>query len=80
MTTYTLVNDPEIDVVDRAEQDTYLTRREAAVLCRVPLSTFDSLRRQNRFPFPDAHMGKHMLWRASTVAAFLEAGGTRGVG
>ena len=57
-----------------------LTRREAAALCRVPLSTFDSLRRQNRFPFPDAHMGKHMLWRASTVGTFLEAGGTRGVG
>lgn len=80
MTTHTLVDGPEIDVVDHAEQNDYLTRREAAALCRVPLSTFDSLRRQNRFPFPDAHMGKHMLWRASTVAAFLEAGGTRGVG
>ncbi|WP_448389511.1 helix-turn-helix transcriptional regulator [Microbacterium aurum] len=55
----------------------YLTRREAAALCRVPLSTFDSLRRQNRFPFPDAHMGKHMLWRSATVHAFLQAGGTR---
>lgn len=60
------------------EHNEYLTRREAASLCRVPLSTFDSLRRQNRFPFPDAHMGKHMLWRASTVTAFLDAGGTRG--
>ncbi|WP_448655459.1 helix-turn-helix transcriptional regulator [Microbacterium lacticum] len=58
----------------------YLTRREAAARCRVPLSTFDSLRRQNRFPFPDAHMGKHMLWRSSTVDDFLEAGGTRGDG
>ena len=55
----------------------YLTRREAAALCRVALSTFDSLRRQNRFPFPDAHMGKHMLWRSATVHAFLQAGGTR---
>lgn len=80
MTTHTLVVDPETDVADRADQNDYLTRREAAALCRVPLSTFDSLRRQNRFPFPDAHMGKHMLWRASTVVAFLEAGGTRGVG
>lgn len=78
MTTHTLVDDREIDVADHEPND-YLTRREAAALCRVPLSTFDSLRRQNRFPFPDAHMGKHMLWRASTVAAFLEAGGTRGV-
>lgn len=77
MTTQTL---DELDIVATAEleqRNDYLTRREAAALCRVPLSTFDSLRRQNRFPFPDAHMGKHMLWRASTVAAFLEAGGTR---
>lgn len=77
MTTHALVEDPETDVLDRAEQNAYLTRREAAALCRVPLSTFDALRRQNRFPFPDAHMGKHMLWRASTVTAFLDAGGTR---
>lgn len=80
MTTQTFSEDSETDVLDRVETNAYLTRREAAALCRVPLSTFDSLRRQNRFPFPDAHMGKHMLWRASTVAAFLEAGGTRGVG
>lgn len=80
MTIQTLDNGQEAGVVDHAEQNDYLTRREAAALCRVPLSTFDSLRRQNRFPFPDAHMGKHMLWRASTVAAFLESGGTRGVG
>lgn len=56
----------------------YLTRREAAERCRVPLSTFDTLRRQNRIPFPDAHMGKHMLWRATTIEAFLDGGGTRG--
>lgn len=62
---------------DIESRNDYLTRREAAALCRVPLSTFDSLRRQNRFPFPDAHMGKHMLWRATTVTEFLEAGGTR---
>lgn len=69
-------------VVDRGDderEDEYLTRREVAARCRVPLSTFDSLRRQARVPFPDAHMGKHMLWRASTVEAFLEAGGTRGL-
>lgn len=62
-----------------AEHDAYLTRREVAARCRVPLSTFDSLRRQARVPFPDAHMGKHMLWRASTIEAFLESGGTRGL-
>lgn len=78
MTTHAIADDTEIDVLDQVERSGYLTRREAAALCRVPLSTFDSLRRQNRFPFPDAHMGKHMLWRASTVTAFLDAGGTRG--
>ena len=80
MTTHTIGDDPQIDVLNHVESNGYLTRREAAAQRRVPLSTFDSLRRQNRFPFPDAHMGKHMLWRASSVAAFLEAGGTRGVG
>ncbi|WP_218682073.1 hypothetical protein [Microbacterium sp. BF1] len=58
------------------DADEYLTRREAAARCRVPLSTFDSLRRQARVPFPDARMGKHMLWRASTIDAFLGGGGT----
>ncbi len=60
-------------------EDKYLTRREVAARCRVPLSTFDSLRRQARVPFPDAHMGKHMLWRLSTIETFLDAGGTRGL-
>lgn len=55
----------------------YLNRREAAIRCRVPLSTFDALRRQNRVPYPDAEMGKHMLWRVSTIDGFLDAGGTR---
>ena len=77
MTTQTLTDAEQTATVE-AENNEYLTRREAASLCRVPLSTFDSLRRQNRFPFPDAHMGKHMLWRAATVTAFLDAGGTRG--
>lgn len=73
-----MLTDAEQTAAVEPEHNEYLTRREAASLCRVPLSTFDSLRRQNRFPFPDAHMGKHMLWRASTVTAFLDAGGTRG--
>lgn len=62
-----------------ADVDEYLTRREVAARCRVPLSTFDSLRRQARVPFPDAQMGKHMLWKASTIEAFLDSGGTRGL-
>jgi len=74
----------EVEMVDEGVlepvEDEYLTRREVAARCRVPLSTFDSLRRQARVPFPDAHMGKHMLWRSSTIEAFLEAGGTRGLG
>lgn len=67
-------------VLDAVDVDPYMTRREVAARCRVPLSTFDSLRRQAKVPFPDAHMGKHILWRTSTVDAFLEAGGTRAFG
>lgn len=63
--------------VESVEIDKYMTRREVAERCRVPLSMFDSLRRQARVPFPDAHVGKHMLWRTSTIEAFLDAGGTR---
>lgn len=55
----------------------YLDRREAADYCRVPMSTFDSLRRRNLIPYPDAEMGKHMLWKRSTLDDFLESGGTR---
>lgn len=65
--------------LEAAQVDQYLTRREVAERCRVPLSTFDSLRRQARVPFPDAHVGKHMLWRTSTIEAFLDSGGTRDV-
>ena len=76
--TIQMLRDAEQTANVETDHNDYLTRREAAVLCRVPLSTFDSLRRQNRFPSPDARMGKHMLWRATTVTAFLDAGGTRG--
>lgn len=78
MTTQILTDVDQAANVETETHGKYLTRHDAAAFCRVPLSTFDSLRRQNRFPFPDALMGKHMLWRASTVTAFLEAGGTRG--
>jgi hypothetical protein len=65
------------ELVESESQDGYLTREQAAFRCRVPLSTFDCLRRQHRVPFPDAEMGKHMLWKVATIDAFLEAGGTR---
>lgn len=64
---------------ERAVTIGYLTRREAAARCRVPLSTFDAYRRQNRVPYPDAQMGKHMLWRVATIEEFLKSGGTRNV-
>lgn len=65
------------EIVEGEAHEEYLTRQQAADRCRVPLSTFDWLRRQNRVPFPDAEMGKHMLWRLSTIDTFLESGGTR---
>lgn len=68
------LEDRQIDTNTRTDE--YLTRREVAARCRVPLSTFDSLRRQARVPFPDARMGKHMLWKASTIEVFLAGGGT----
>lgn len=74
MTIDTVISD-QLDAVPAVE---YLNRREAAARCRIPLSTFDWLRRQDRIPFPDAEMGKHMLWRVSTIDGFLAAGGTRG--
>jgi hypothetical protein len=64
---------------DGRVRSAYLDRREAADYCRVPMSTFDSLRRRNQIPLPDAEMGKHMLWKRSTLDDFLEAGGTRDI-
>lgn len=55
----------------------YLTRREAAELCRVPVPTFDKLRRDGAIPRPDAEVGKHKLWREATIEQFLAGGGTR---
>ena len=54
----------------------YLSRAEAAARCRVPVSTFDKLRRDGLVPEPDAHMGKHLLWRAETIDELLARGGT----
>lgn len=69
---------PYTETDSERPRSTYLDRREAADYCRVPMSTFDSLRRRNQIPDPDAEMGKHMLWKRSTLDDFLEAGGTRG--
>ncbi|WP_336854424.1 helix-turn-helix domain-containing protein [Sinomonas albida] len=55
----------------------YLTRAEAAAVCRVPLPTFDKLRRDGLVPPHDAEVGKHKLWRAETIEEFLSVGGTR---
>lgn len=69
---------PDLTELDEPlHRSAYLDRREAAHYCRVPVSTFDSLRRRNEVPYPDAEMGKHMLWKRTTLDAFLEAGGTR---
>ena len=54
----------------------YLNRLEAAQRCRVPVSTFDKLRREGLVPDPDARMGKHLLWRVDTIDELLAAGGT----
>lgn len=55
----------------------YLNRIEAAQRCRIPVSTFDKLRRDGFIPEPDAHMGKHLLWRVDTIDELLAQGGTR---
>lgn len=73
----TLEASPFADIDEQPIRSAYLDRREAAAYCRVPMSTFDSLRRRNQIPYPDAEMGKHMLWKRSTLDEFLEAGGTR---
>lgn len=65
------------DMAEATTQTAYLTRAESAARCRVPLPTFDKLRRDGRIPEPDAEVGKHKLWRADTIDAFLDAGGTK---
>ncbi|GAA1055927.1 hypothetical protein GCM10017608_14160 [Agromyces luteolus] len=54
----------------------YLNRAEAAERCRIPVSSFDKLRRDGLIPEPDAHMGKHLLWSADTIDELLARGGT----
>lgn len=63
---------------DFVVQVDYLSRAEAAQRCRVPVSTFDKLRRDGLVPEPDAHMGKHLLWRVDTIDELLAHGGTEG--
>ena len=64
-------------MTEATTQSGYLTRAEAASRCRVPLPTFDKLRREGLIPEPDAEVGKHKLWRVNTIDEFLEVGGTR---
>jgi predicted DNA-binding transcriptional regulator AlpA len=72
------VTDPEIRASDaNSERPVYLTRREAAERCRVSVSSFDKLRRDRSVPFPDAEVGKHVLWREETIDQFLARGGTK---
>ena len=61
------------DIALRVE---YLNRNEAAARCRIPVSSFDKLRRDGLIPEPDAHMGKHLLWSADTIDELLARGGT----
>lgn len=65
-------------MVETAWRVEYLNRGEAAERCRVPVSTFDKLRRDGLVPEPDARMGKHLLWRADTIDELLSRGGTEG--
>ncbi|GAA4178415.1 hypothetical protein [Gryllotalpicola koreensis] len=64
-------------MVEAAWRIEYLNRAEAAERCRVPVSTFDKLRRDGFIPEPDAQMGKHLLWRVDTIDELLARGGTR---
>ena len=63
---------------DTAMRIEYLNRAEAAERCRVPVSTFDKPCRDGLVPEPDAHMGKHLLWRVDTIDELLAHGGTDG--
>ena len=65
-------------MTDTAMRVEYLNRAEAAERCRVPVSTFDKLRRDGLVPEPDARMGKHLLWRVDTIDELLAHGGTEG--
>jgi len=63
-------------MVDTAWKVQYLNRAEAAERCRIPVSSFDKLRRDGLIPEPDAHMGKHLLWNVDTIDELLARGGT----
>ena len=63
-------------MIETSTRIEYLNRIEAADRCRIPVSSFDKLRRDGLVPEPDAHMGKHLLWRADTIDELLAVGGT----
>lgn len=66
----------EHGMIETTSQVEYLNRVEAAKRCRIPVSSFDKLRRDGLVPEPDARMGKHLLWRADTIDELLARGGT----
>lgn len=68
----------EQGIVETAWRVEYLNRVEAAERCRIPVSSFDKLRRDGLVPEPDARMGKHLLWRVDTLEELLARGGTEG--
>ena len=63
-------------MIETASRVEYLNRVEAAERCRIPVSSFDKLRRDGLVPEPDVRMGKHLLWRADTIDELLARGGT----
>ncbi len=54
-------------MVKIATRSPYLTRAEAAAHCRVPVPTFDKLRREGLIPKPDAEVGKRKLCRVEII-------------
>lgn len=62
----------------KSVKSNYLTRVEAAAYCRIPVSTFDELRRNYQAPQHDSQVGKHKLWLKSNLDNFLESGGSKG--
>ena len=48
-------------MIETASRVEYLNRVEAAERCRIPVSSFDKLRRGGLVPELGARMGKHLL-------------------
>ncbi len=52
-------------------------RKEVAAALGIGLATLERLLASGRFPKPDARAGRRLLWRPSTVEAWLAEGGAR---